>query len=184
MADVIPLRSAPETGLPVSLETHHEVTLFLYRDARLLDEERYREWLSTLTRDIHYWIPFRENRFRKDRRPEPTPETSSSLYNEDYEDLEDRVKRSETGLVWSDDPPPRFCRLVNNVEAFATARSDELAVLSNVSVYRNRRQDEEIWYNAKRRDLLRLVDGRWLLARRHVFLSHHVLLDENLSVLF
>ena len=101
MAEATAIRPKVEAGSPVPLETYHEVTLFLYREARILDEERYREWFGLLTRDIHYWIPFRENRFRKDKRPEPRPETSANLYNEDYDDLEDRVKRFETGLVWS-----------------------------------------------------------------------------------
>lgn len=184
MSEATAIRPMVEVGAPVPLETYHEVALFLYREARLLDEERYREWFGLLTRDIHYWIPFRENRFRKDRRPEPRPETSANLYNEDYDDLEDRVKRFETGLVWSDDPPPRVSRHVTNVEVEFTQRPDELAVYSNVAIHRSRRQDEEIWYDAKRRDLIRRVGAEWKLARRHVFVNHHVLLDENISLLF
>ena len=184
MAEATPIRKPSEADVPVGLELHHEITLFLYREARLLDEERYREWLALLTRDVHYWIPFRENRFRKDRRPPPTPETSASLFNEGYDDLEDRVRRFETGMVWSEDPPPRLNRMVTNVEVFSTASREELSVMSNVAVYRSRRQDEEVWYAAKRQDLLRREAGVWKLARRHVFLSHHVILDENLAVLF
>lgn len=169
---------------PVSLELHHEITMFLYREARLLDEERYREWLGLITPDVHYWIPFRENRYRKDRRPEPGPEEAASLYNDTYDDLEDRVKRSETGLVWSEDPKPRVSRSITNIEVEHADVPDELDVYSNIELYRSRRQDEEIWYNGKRRDRLRRVSGAWKLARRHVFLNHHVLLDENVSVLF
>jgi 3-phenylpropionate/cinnamic acid dioxygenase small subunit len=184
MSNPAQIRKPSEVGLPVSLETHHEVTLFLYREARLLDEERYRDWLGLIARDIHYWMPLRENRFRKDRRPAPTAETSANMFNEHYDDLEDRVKRSETGMVWSDDPAPRLMRTVSNVEVFTTETPDELSVLSNVSIYRSRRQDEEIGYNAKRRDLIRRADGGWLIARRHVLVNHHVLLDENISLLF
>lgn len=183
MAEATPIRRETKPT-PVSMETHHEVTMFLYREARLLDEERYREWLEMIARDIHYWIPLRENRFRKDKRPAPTPETAAAFFNDDYDDLEDRVKRFETGMVWSEDPAARMNRLVTNVEAEATDRGDELEVYSNVSLYRNRRQDEEIWFTGKRRDRLRRVDGEWKLARRHVFLSHHVLLDENIALLF
>lgn len=176
-------REAVATG-PVALETYHEVTLFLYREVRLLDEEQYREWLALLTKDIHYWLPFRENRFRKDRRLEPGPEDSASVYNEDYDDLVDRVVRFETGLVWSEDPRPRVSRIVTNIEVECTDRPDELAAYSNIALYRNRRQDEEVWYNGKQRDRLRRVDGAWKLARRHIFVNHHVLLDENISLLF
>lgn len=184
MAEVTPIRRDTSDDRAVSLDVHYEVSRFLHREARLLDEERYRDWLAMLTRDIHYWIPFRQNRFRKDKRPAPTPETSANVFNDDYDELEDRVRRFETGQVWSEDPAPRMNRLVTNIEAEFSERDDELEVFSNIALYRNRRLDEEIWFTGKRRDLLRRVDGCWRLARRHVFLSHHVLLDENISMLF
>jgi ethylbenzene dioxygenase subunit beta len=65
--------SAAPSGATVPLETHYAVQTFLFREARLLDGERFREWLGLLTGDIHYWLPIRENRFRNDRRPAPTP---------------------------------------------------------------------------------------------------------------
>jgi len=77
----------------VSYETYYAVQAFLFYEARLLYVEKFRPWLAVLTEDIHYWLPIRENRFRKDRRPAPTPETSASVYNDHYEDLEHRVAR-------------------------------------------------------------------------------------------
>lgn len=55
-------------------------------------------------------------------------------------------------------------------------------VYSNFIFYRSRRQDEEAWFVARRRDRLRKVDEQWRLARRHIVLDHHVFLDENISV--
>jgi hypothetical protein len=169
---------------PASLKTHHEISQFLYREARLLDEERFRDWIGMLTTDIHYWLPLRENRFRKDRRPAPEPHNCASVYNDDYTDLDMRVKRLETGLVWTEDPPPRFNRIIANIEVEATDKHDELAVYSNVLLYRNRRQDEEVWFSAKRRDRVRAVDGTWKICQRHIFVSHHLFTDENVSVFF
>ena len=40
-----------------------EVEQFLYREARLLDERRFAEWLALLTDDIHYWVGARSNRY-------------------------------------------------------------------------------------------------------------------------
>jgi ethylbenzene dioxygenase subunit beta len=174
------MNSAP--GNMVPLEIYYEVQSFLFREARLLDEEQFRPWLALLTEDIHYWLPIRENRFRKDRRPPPTPLDSASVYNDDLADLTDRVARFETGLAWIEDPPARVRRLVANIEAETTDRDDELAVFSNILLYRNRRQDEEAWFVAARRDRLRRVDGAWRLAKRHVVFDQHVILDENLSV--
>ena len=36
----------------------------LYREARLLDNERWDDWLALLAEDIHYWMPTMENRRR------------------------------------------------------------------------------------------------------------------------
>jgi ethylbenzene dioxygenase beta subunit len=57
--------SEPATAtFPVSLEETHEVEQFLYREARLLDERRYDEWMALLADDLHYWVPTRRNKVR------------------------------------------------------------------------------------------------------------------------
>ena len=42
-------------------ELIREVEQFLYREARLLDERRFREWLELLTEDVRYWMVTRSN---------------------------------------------------------------------------------------------------------------------------
>lgn len=176
------LAKSVDAGGPVSLEIHHEVQSFLFREARILDEERYRDWLATLTDDIHYWLPVQENRYRNDKRPAPTPATAASVYNDYMNDLLDRVARYETGMAWIEDPPARLRRLVSNVEAEYTDNPQELKVYSNILLYRNRRQREESWFPAGRQDLLRKVGGAWKLARRHIVFAQLVIMDENLTV--
>ena len=39
-----------------------DVEQFLYREARLLDERRFEEWLHLFTDDVHYWLAARSNR--------------------------------------------------------------------------------------------------------------------------
>ena len=38
-----------------------EIAEFLYREADLLDERRYEDWLGLLAEDIRYWMPMRRN---------------------------------------------------------------------------------------------------------------------------
>ncbi len=33
----------------ISLELHHQISQFLYREAKLLDDWKFREWLDTLS---------------------------------------------------------------------------------------------------------------------------------------
>ena len=42
-----------------------EVEQFLYREARLLDERRFPEWLELLADDVRYWMVLRGNRYPK-----------------------------------------------------------------------------------------------------------------------
>ena len=58
-ADPLALREAkqPRRGQAASPEVVHEVQQFLFFEARLLDEERYEEWLGLMTPDIRYWMP-------------------------------------------------------------------------------------------------------------------------------
>ncbi len=174
--------SAVAPCLDVPLEAYLAVCTFLYREARALDEERFRDWLGMVTADVHYWMPIRENRFRKHKRPQPTPADAASVYNDDRTDLDHRVQRFESGLAWNEDPPARVRRMVTNIDVESGDTPDEYAVYSNIVLYRNRREDEEGWFVAARRDRLRMTETGLRLARRHIVLDHNVILDENLSV--
>src|ERR1700732_723285 len=44
-----------------------EIEDFLYREADLLDERHYDEWLALLTEDVRYWMPMRRNGKLADR---------------------------------------------------------------------------------------------------------------------
>jgi hypothetical protein len=42
-----------------------EVEQFLYREARLLDDRRFHEWITLFTDDVRYWMSGRSNRYPK-----------------------------------------------------------------------------------------------------------------------
>jgi 3-phenylpropionate/cinnamic acid dioxygenase small subunit len=62
-----------------------DVALFLYREARLLDEKRWDEWLTLFTEDARYWVPL--------ARDQADGETHTSLAYEDILLLRLRVER-------------------------------------------------------------------------------------------
>ncbi|HTW88548.1 MAG TPA: 3-phenylpropionate/cinnamic acid dioxygenase subunit beta [Candidatus Binataceae bacterium] len=172
---------AEAAGAPVSHDVFHEIEQFLYREARCLDEERYRDWLAMLTDDIHYWMPLNENRFRRDRRPE-IGETDVAIYNERRRDLEMRVARFESRLVWIEDPPNRTRHVITNIEANWIEPPAEAEVLSNFTAHRSRREIDSAILAGNRVDRMRIVDGRWKLCRRKIVLAQNVVLDKNLGV--
>ena len=172
--------SPPALGQAVSRDLHHDIERHYYREARLLQNGEYREWLSAcVASDIHYWMPVYEQRLRRDKRPEPTPE-DAAIYNDDYEYLKLRVERLYTGQVWMEDPPSRIRYVITNVEAYHADVADEFDVYSNFVVYRHRRQNERAVHTGGREDRLRRDGDGFLVARRKIVLDARVVDDKNM----
>src|SRR5215204_7415467 len=94
-----------------------EITDFLYREAELLDERRYREWLDLLADDIRYWMPIRRNVKLGDDESEFTRANSDiNWFDEGKDTLSRRVKQIETGIHWAEEPVSRISHLVTNVQ--------------------------------------------------------------------
>lgn len=148
-------------------------------EARYLDQEDYERWFGLLTDDLHYWMPTRETRFRRDETP-PDPQRMN-FYRETLESLRMRASRLETGTAWSENPRTRYRHLITNVEVFPTD-GEEIRALSNFIVYRHRLEREEAWLVGQREDLLRTVEGELRIARRTILLDQSVLLSKNLNV--
>jgi ethylbenzene dioxygenase subunit beta len=171
--------SQKDTAENISLELINEVQQFLYREARLNDTEKFRDWLDMLTEDIHYWVPYRYQRYRKDTK-EPTI-YEASYFNDNLADLEKRVRRTESVSCWSENPATRVAHVVTNIEVELTENVNELRVYSLVTVRRNMNEDDEHTMVGHRDDLLRRVDGVLKLARRKVILDQNIFLNKKLN---
>jgi 3-phenylpropionate/cinnamic acid dioxygenase small subunit len=176
-------------------EAIREVEQFLYREARLLDERRFREWLDLFTDDVRYWMGARSNRYPRTSKAisilspnryvedDHTRDDELSIFDESKETLSGRVARLETGMAWAEDPPSRTRHLITNIEVAGDAGA-ELIVHSNFIVYRSRAETEQDFYVGARQDLLRRVDGALKIARRKMTLDQNVLSAKNLSIFF
>jgi 3-phenylpropionate/cinnamic acid dioxygenase small subunit len=173
-----------------------EVEQFLYREARLLDERRFAEWLALLTDDIRYWMAARANRYPRrskaiaildpDRYVEDdmTQEGELAIFDEDKQSLTGRIGRLDTGMAWAEDPPSRTRHLITNIELAPAAVASEVTVYSNFIAYRSRGETEQDFYVGARRDILRRAEGDWKIAQRKVTLDQNVLLAKNVSIFF
>lgn len=171
------------TGVPVPLAVLETIRLFYYREARMLDEERYEEWFDTLANDLFYWMPQHENRFRRDNRA-PIDPRNMALFDDCKADIAVRIGRTASNLVWTEDPPTRHVYQVSNIEAFATAVPGEYEVHSVFLQYRNRGEHDQATLHGRRRDLLRTANDSFELARRLILIPQSVLLTKNLSAFF
>ena len=171
------------------LVLRHAIEDFLYREAELLDERRYEEWLDLFTQDAHYWMPMRRNVPRDEPEREFTRHgTDVNWFDEGKDTLTRRVRQILTGVHWAEEPPSRICHIVSNVQiVFVTPEGPsptEVAVKSRFLVYRNRVETETDFLVGKREDVLRRVNGDWKIARRKIILDQNVLLAKNLTVFF
>ena len=174
------------TGTPdlTRLLLKQEVEDFLFREAELLDERRYEEWLELFTEDARYFMPMRRNVPADELDREFTREgLDVNWFDEGKDTLTRRVKQIRTGVHWAEQPPSRICHMVSNVQILKSSPT-EAAVKSRFLLYRNRVETETDFLVGKREDLLRRVNGDWRIARRKIILDQSVLLAKNLTFFF
>ncbi|MBV9755567.1 MAG: aromatic-ring-hydroxylating dioxygenase subunit beta [Alphaproteobacteria bacterium] len=158
-----------------------ELMQFYTREAWLLDERKFTDWLDLFTDDVLYFMPRRKNVLRREAHREVTPLGDLAILEEDKRYLEMRVARLDTGMAWAEDPPSRTRHLIGNLEA--TARDDgEVEARTAFLVYRSHLETDRQLLSGAREDVLRRTDAGWKVAKRTILLDANVLLDKNLSV--
>jgi 3-phenylpropionate/cinnamic acid dioxygenase small subunit len=112
-----------------------EFRRLIEREARLLDQLRYDDWLKMYAPECVYWVP---------STPQAgDPRREISVMFDDRRRLEDRIYRLRTGFAWSQAPASRTVRLITNVEVFATAGDGVRMLRSNFLI-------SEFWGNETR----------------------------------
>jgi 3-phenylpropionate/cinnamic acid dioxygenase small subunit len=163
---------------------------FLYAEADLLDERKFRDWLNLLADDITYFMPIRRNvKFGQHAQRENTVQGSGiSWFDEDKWTLTKRVDQILTGVHYAEEPLSRVCHMVSNVQIRRITPSlddpREVEVRCRFLVYQNRIEYETYTFVGKRTDLIRRTAGGWKIARRQILLDQNVLLAKNLSTFF
>jgi benzoate/toluate 1,2-dioxygenase beta subunit len=106
------------------LQIREQCRMLLEREARLLDQGRFKEWLELYAERCVVWVPGTEQA--------GDPRREVTVFFDDRQRLEDRIYRLGTGKAWSQVPPSRTVRMVSNVEVFRTAERTVLMVRSNL----------------------------------------------------
>lgn len=161
----------------------HQIEEFFYGEAAFLDSRSYREWLTLIAEDMHYWMPIRRTVMLSNIDREFTKEGDMAFFDDTREILEMRVKKLEAGSAWSEDPPSRSRHFVTNVRIIDIA-GDEITTESSFCVYRTRLNTEVDIWTGRRVDGLRRNNGSFLLTKRHLFLDQTLIRSTNMSTLF
>lgn len=153
----------------VTWEQKREIEEVLHREAHLLDERRFGEWLELFTDDVEYIMPLREHVQGK---VEPA---GHPIIKDDKVMLSIRVAKDQSGQSHVETPKSMTCHLITNIVVDDGVADDELKVVSTFLVRQARKLRDEAWWAGRRRDQFRRVDGRWKISRREVLLDATVL---------
>lgn len=138
---------------------------FLSREAELLDDWKFRDWLELLTDDIVYKVPVVST--KEDVQAEFSDE--AYFFDEDFNSLRTRVKRLESDFVWSEVPRSHTRRIVSNVRV--QEENGNEVVVKNNCLFNFVRDHKEVTFTYERHDTLRQEDGRLRLAERRAYLD-------------
>jgi biphenyl 2,3-dioxygenase beta subunit len=173
----------PALGPEQAMLLQYEVEQFLYREAALLDDRRFGDWLALIADDIHYWMPIRRTVTVENLRLEYASSDGMAYFDDDRNDLRMRVEKLQSNSAWSENPPSRTRHFVSNVRILE-ANGDEITLEAAIHLYRSRLNDKIDNWVGKRRDRLRRVDGGFRIFERHIFLDQTVVLSTNFSSIF
>jgi 3-phenylpropionate/cinnamic acid dioxygenase small subunit len=137
-----------------------EIEQFLYREALLMDEHRYQEWLALWADDGIYWVPC--------GREGDDPSRQVSIVYDDRSKLADRVLYLESGTVQDPTARPLMRRVVSNIEARELSEIETEAT-SNFVLVEAREAAQFIWCG-RSIHRLRRVDGALRIAFKKVLL--------------
>jgi benzoate/toluate 1,2-dioxygenase beta subunit len=131
---------------------------FLYHEARLLDTQRYEEWLALFTDDATYWVPLEQG--QKD------PHETSSIIHDDRTLLELRVKQIRHPRAHARLPLARTVHQIGNV-SILNETPDELRVASALTLVEFRNEKQRI-YGALVEHKLRRSGDSFRIAHKRV----------------
>ena len=136
-----------------------EVERFLFRQAEILDDKKWDAWMGLFTEDGKYWMPATESQTTGDGVP--------SIFYEDMNLMQVRVKRVTHPRAWSQKPPHKHCHVVSNVviEKHDPATGD-VVVRSRFHMAEFRRDNTRHFVGKYRHDLKKTPDGYKIKLQR------------------
>jgi benzoate/toluate 1,2-dioxygenase beta subunit len=134
-----------------------EVEQFLYLEARLLDTQRYEEWLDLYTEDATYWVPLEQG--------QSDPIGTSSIIYDDRTLLELRVKQARHPRAHARLPLARTVHQVGNVSVVSETGS-LIHVASTLTLVEFRSETQRVWGAQVEHRLRRTAHGLRIAQKR------------------
>ncbi|QAB01026.1 MULTISPECIES: benzoate 1,2-dioxygenase small subunit [Agrobacterium tumefaciens complex] len=147
--------------------SYDAISAFLFREARLLDDREWDEWLNCYAPEVSYWMPAWDD---DDQIVENPHSQISLIYYPNRAGLEDRVFRIKTERSGASTPEPRTSHNVTNVEVLAE-RGDEVDVRYNFNTLNHRYKVTDQFFGTIF-VTLRKSEGGLLIANKKIVLKN------------
>ncbi len=138
--------------------SNDQIIDFIYAEARLLDEQRYEEWLALWLEDGYYWMPLDYQ--------QTDPLLVTSLMYEDYFMLRLRVERLTGARTFSQKPKSRCNHVIQR--PFIDEISDNNIKTVTSMHYVETRMDDQFLLALTATHELRVVDDKLRIANKRV----------------
>jgi p-cumate 2,3-dioxygenase beta subunit len=146
--------------------THHDLEIFLFEEAALLDSWKLKDWLALFTPDGEYQVPALDF-------PDADPSQSLYLIDDDHERLSSRVNQLLGRFAYSENPRSRTRRSISNV-LFNQIDDTTINVRANFIIHRFKQELLDTFVGHYDHMLIR-TDGRLLFKQRRALLDHEAL---------
>lgn len=155
-----------------SLELLRDIESFLYHEADMADDHRYKEWQALWTPELLYWVPCNADHI--------DPNKHVSLIYNDRASLEERLFRLQTKHAHAQNPRSRLSRIVGNVRLhdFDPTAGGEVSSRFNLTEVRG---DQIIIWAGRQHHVLVRQDGGWLMREKRVYLVNNDSVLGNLT---
>lgn len=140
-------------------KTQRVAESFLYRQAEILDEKQWENWLALFAEDGFYWMPSEEEQTKGDGVP--------NIFWEDRNLMQMRISRNNHPRAHSQTPQNRLCHVVSNVLVEIEKPNGDLIVRSRFHCAEYLRYEVRN-FTGKYRHYLKKVDGGYQIAVQRV----------------
>ena len=140
--------------------TDQELIDFVVREARLIDQQRFDEWLDMYADDAFYWMPLEWN--------QTDPRLTCSLMYEDKLLLSIRVERLKGARTFSQKPKSRYHHVLQTPQVDSRDEANNSYVTWTPMHYIETRLDEQTLFAVWATHHLAVEDGRLRIKLKRV----------------
>jgi 3-phenylpropionate/cinnamic acid dioxygenase small subunit len=149
-----------EAPLKNAVPTDQELIDFVVREARLIDQQRFDEWLDMYADDAFYWMPLEWN--------QTDPRLTCSLMYEDKLLLSIRVERLKGARTFSQKPKSRCHHVLQTPQVDSRDAAANSYVTWTAMHYVETRLEEQTLYAAWATHHLSVVNGKLKIKLKRV----------------